>query len=161
MAEGVTGSSTTDTVVPASGQFFYLPDLAHHGSLRRVHLGEDSSGSDRPNLLSLPESRSGHDADTVLDVVRQLPDGEQRHSGGRDGDGHGDACDNCPLVANADQRTPTPDASGDACDPDNDNDGVPNGSDNCPFLANPSQLDVDLDNVGDCCDPDFGGACTP
>jgi hypothetical protein len=49
-----------------------------------------------------------------------------------DGDGVIDAADNCPGVANPDQRDTDHDGRGDACDPDIDNDGIPNEQDRCP-----------------------------
>ncbi|ODS40587.1 MAG: hypothetical protein A7315_08165 [Candidatus Altiarchaeales archaeon WOR_SM1_79] len=55
------------------------------------------------------------------------------------GDGIGDACDNCPLVSNSDQK-------------DTDNDGVGDSCDNCPIVANIGQEDTDGDGVGDACD---------
>jgi hypothetical protein len=58
----------------------------------------------------------------------------------QDGDGVPDATDNCPTVANADQR-------------DFDNDGVGDACDNCPPIPNPDQADGDGDGVGDACDP--------
>lgn len=93
-----------------------------------------------------------------------------------DGDGVGDACDNCPTVSNLNQLDTDRDGSGDACDPDDDNDGfadaidkcplVPSPGnnadtdgdglgdvcDNCPSISNANQLDGDLDSVGDLCD---------
>jgi len=69
-----------------------------------------------------------------------------------DTDGVSDASDNCPQVANHDQRNSDNDAQGDACDPDDDNDGVLDGSDNCPAAANPSQTNSDGDSYGDACD---------
>ena len=57
-----------------------------------------------------------------------------------DGDGVPDASDNCPAVANANQRNHDGDAKGDACD-------------GCPHLASAIDPDGDLDGVGDACDP--------
>ena len=80
-----------------------------------------------------------------------------------DADGIADSCDNCPSLANADQRDSDLDGVGDLCDPDDDGDGVPDASDLCP-LTGPAgspdpvdangcsavQVDQDLDGL---CDP--------
>ncbi|MBP7148653.1 MAG: thrombospondin type 3 repeat-containing protein [Acidobacteria bacterium] len=71
-----------------------------------------------------------------------------------DHDARADSVDNCPAVANANQRDTDGDGSGDACDADDDADGVPDGSDNCPLAANPGQQDGDADGVGDVCEAD-------
>lgn len=55
-----------------------------------------------------------------------------------DGDGIPDALDDCPAVANGDQR-------------DQDGDGVGNVCDNCQTVANPGQEDVDQNGIGDVC----------
>jgi hypothetical protein len=95
-----------------------------------------------------------------------------QHDG--DGDGTADGVDNCSSVANTDQADFDGDASGDACDLDDDNDGVddtqdpwpydpflaydadadqvPDESDNCVFTSNPDQTDSDYDLIGDACD---------
>nr|WP_276330575.1 thrombospondin type 3 repeat-containing protein [Bradymonas sediminis] len=59
----------------------------------------------------------------------------------------GDACDNCPTVANSAQNPATCDVAADT-----DGDGIPDILDNCPTVANPDQTDSDGDGVGDACD---------
>lgn len=63
--------------------------------------------------------------------------------------------DNCPDVANVNQRDSDEDGLGDACDEftDSDDDGKQDSADNCPLHANPGQNDVDEDGIGDACDP--------
>ena len=70
-----------------------------------------------------------------------------------DGDGLV-AVDNCPTVANPDQRDTDQDQEGDACDIDDDNDGRVDVNDNCPTHINPTQVNQDGDGFGDACDLD-------
>lgn len=94
----------------------------------------------------------------------------------RDTDRVINSSDNCPDVFNPLQENYDGDASGDACDADDDNDGlndateanlgsdvlnpdtdadgVIDGVDNCLLLANPDQADSDNDGTGDQCDAD-------
>ncbi|MFB6262655.1 MAG: thrombospondin type 3 repeat-containing protein [Bradymonadaceae bacterium] len=68
-----------------------------------------------------------------------------------DGDGIGDASDNCPQAPNPDQDDGDDDGTGDACTNDTDGDGLPNGSDECRLLPNPKQRDTNGDGVGNRC----------
>jgi len=73
-----------------------------------------------------------------------------------DGDGIPDVADDCPTVADPEQRDSDHDGVGDACQgaplPDADGDGIPDRIDNCPTVFNPDQADRDGDGVGDACD---------
>ena len=60
-----------------------------------------------------------------------------------DGDGVPDVKDNCPKIANPDQRDWDHDGHGDVCDL-------------CPHLASATDPDADGDGVGDDCDPQPG-----
>jgi hypothetical protein len=92
-----------------------------------------------PNSAALPDPLLATD-----DYVYQFRDGllvggTPPPDTDTDDDGVADSSDNCPKIANADQR-------------DSDHDGVGNACDNCPRTANPNQKDTDGDGVGDVCD---------
>lgn len=75
-----------------------------------------------------------------------------------DTDGFIDACDNCPLDANADQADFDADTEGDACDADIDGDGVPNSIDVCDYTPLGAIVEPDGGVLGDLdgdCDVDL------
>ncbi|MHB8634139.1 MAG: thrombospondin type 3 repeat-containing protein [Thermoplasmatota archaeon] len=95
-----------------------------------------------------------------------------------DHDGICDAADNCPGVANHDQRDSLGNGIGDACrsvaatrrvanvasahgPSDLDRDGIPDAADNCPVTPNHDQSDLDGDGIGDVCDDDMDGDGIP
>jgi Thrombospondin type 3 repeat len=79
------------------------------------------------------------DGDGIADGFDNCPFVANPDQKDTDGDGIGDACDNCPTVANKDQLDQDGNGIGDACDPDIDGDGVPNATDNCPRTYNKDQ----------------------
>ena len=76
-----------------------------------------------------------------------MPDAGITMAADQDHDGVADTTDNCPTVANPDQRNEDGDPFGDACDP-------------CPqhFSTVSPQPDADRDMIGDACDPNPGMA---
>ena len=86
--------------------------------------------------------------DTDADGVANFLDADD------DNDGVADGPDNCPILANANQRDTDSDGAGDVCDADDDNDGIADASDNCPLVINVGQEDNESDGVGDLCDAD-------
>lgn len=104
-------------------------------------------------LLTLVDGGAG-DADGLANGVIRDPGAPARAPAvvDTDQDGVADGDDNCPSVANADQKDLDQDGEGDLCDEDRDGDQQANDTDNCPELANADQADQDSDGLGDACD---------
>jgi len=122
------------------------------------------------------------DSDGVPDTTDNCPNIPNPNQTDLDGDGTGDACDdcldidqdticddvdNCPGTPNPDQEDTDGDGIGDVCDDclDSDQDSVCDGVDNCPTTPNTDQTDIDGDGMGDACDDcidsDGDGVCDP
>jgi len=79
------------------------------------------------------------DGDGVGDAADNCPGLANSEQFDSDDDGLGDVCDNCPGVANSDQQNSDNDQFGDLCD-------------NCPEVDSPCCDDYDNDGLGDLCD---------
>lgn len=90
-----------------------------------------------------------HDADgDGLKATEEALIGTSDFEADSDGDTIGDNRDNCPVVANADQRNSDSDAMGDDCDDDRDNDGLSNIEERT-LGTHPLKWDSDGDSVSD------------
>lgn len=104
---------------------------------RNSHLAEPKLiGTSAQFIEFALQDEDGDGVGDALDNCNTTPNADQADT---DGDGLGDACDNCPNVSNSGQA-------------DADGDGVGNACDNCQDVANADQSDVDADDVGDVCD---------
>jgi hypothetical protein len=90
-----------------------------------------------PNGSQVCNDTTGNNAE-VCDGEDNDCNGETDEGFDSDADGKADCLDNCPTIANADQK-------------DTDKDGVGNACDNCPAYANPDQTDSNSDGIGDAC----------
>ena len=192
-AEMQSGGSTIRKMGPeytydADGQY---PQLLYDRAVSSSDIDGDSipnhvesiCGSDPLSALSRPT-----DAECV--ALALDTDGDRRynfHDTDDDGDDVPDVTDNCPLVANTDQKNTdvdTGDTLGDECDldddgdgwsdrdemdcgtrpldiddmpSDTDSDGICDTTDNCPLVANTDQMNTDGDPFGNVCDSDVDG----
>ena len=86
---------------------------------------EKCDGKDNNCNYNVDEGYPDLDGDGVKDCLDE----------DKDGDGLPDGLDNCPGVANQDQKDNDGDDEGDACDMDDDNDSILDGQDCKPFDA--------------------------
>lgn len=122
--------------------------LQHSGDSRDLLFASDNGANNglEPGECAAFHNPSGEAQASISDIGTCTDDG----------DSLADPIDNCPLVANDDQRDANGNGIGDVCDGcpdgDTDGDGVCNDSDNCPANDNESQADFDADGFGDACE---------
>ncbi len=92
------------------------------------------------------------DGDGIGDACDNCKNVNNSDQNDTDGDVIGDVCDNCKYISNTNQADSDKDGAGDACDNDADNDGINNSNDNCWKNYNPDQNDSDQDGIGNVCD---------
>jgi hypothetical protein len=129
-----------------------LDGAAHFGPQRIISVGNTEAQSVFAADLDLDSDMDVLSACAFIDEIAWYPNG----------DGVGDACDNCPHDADSSQADGDGDGVGNVCDncpgepnpdqADGDGDGAADACDNCRSDVNPSQLDGDGDGIGDACD---------
>lgn len=124
---------------PQSQLYFFVNNDCDR--VRKIYLGDFGTSNQQYGAQSMPVVFSTNLVISNNDVYQ--PD--------FDGDEILNSIDNCPFVANFDQKDINYNLIGDVCE-DWDGDGVLNHIDNCPELYNPAQSDMDKDGLGDACD---------
>jgi len=129
----------------------------------QLNTDDDDFGNSCDNCDTVPNDQADNDGDGFGNACDNCIDVENPTQRDVDQDGEGDECDddmdddsilneqdNCPYVANEDQKD-SEDLDGDGSP---DGDGVGDACDNCPSTFNPDQADHDIDGLGTACDSD-------
>lgn len=116
---------------------------------------KDQKDSDGDGIGDAEDNDS--DGDYVPDVNDNCPKVSNNDQGDEDSDDVGNACDNCIVTWNPDQKDTNLNGQGEACENDPDGDGISSFGpvkDNCPLISNVDQKNTDSDLLGDACDLD-------
>jgi hypothetical protein len=138
----VTGAIDLPTFPTTEGAY----DRILAGGYDAVILKIEETVSDDNDSDGFPDTEDCNDNDaSIYPGAPEVCDGKDNNCDERidegldaDGDGRADCTDNCPTVANPEQK-------------DLDNDGIGDVCDNCPGHTNPTQADTDYDGIGDAC----------
>ncbi len=117
---------------------------------------DGASDSTEINIMMTNPLKKDTDGDGIWDSFEDinqdgvLDEGETNPlARDTDGDGDADGLDNCPTVANGDQKDTDRDLSGDICDIDDDNDGLIDSTEINISGTNPLDRDSDDDGIID------------
>lgn len=142
---------TANLTLPTGNYAVRWFDPRNGGSLKNGSVTTINGDGGTKSIGNSPSSPTEDWAILIYETSKFDPTG----NADTDADGVKDSEDNCPLVANADQKDTDGDGIGDVCDNDDrDGDGIKDNVDNCPDSPNASQTDTDNDGKGDVCDYD-------
>ncbi|WP_168210343.1 thrombospondin type 3 repeat-containing protein [Persicimonas caeni] len=152
-------------IVPGPGNVVYAFDRAvgsavridlESGAIARINEFDLNLDTNEANFVAVPGSpsfilvqRSTMDSTQLKASEYFLPCLPGTDARDEDGDGVGDITDNCPMVANPDQKDADNDTVGDECDPDADNDGIANNADKAIADDGVTEISYALDTDND------------
>lgn len=125
--------------VPVFTEPSVIPFVARSGGEHPPDRCPEDPNKTLPGICGCGTPDVDTDFDNLADCDDNCPTVANLDQKNGDIDTRGDACDNCPTVSNPSQSNSDTDSLGDVCD-------------NCPAVPNENQKDADGDSVGNACD---------